>query len=103
MKKADVFVNGIHAGILAELSDGFCFTYNKNYQGSAVSLTIPISSEPIYFKKFPSFFEGLLPEGIRLEMLLKENKIDRDNYFEQLLVVGQDLVGNVTVQEVLDE
>ncbi len=103
MKKANIFVNTMHAGVLEKLSDGFNFTYIQNYEGTAVSLTIPIGKDPIYFKNFPSFFEGLLPEGMRLEILIKENKIDKNDYFKQLLVVGQDLVGNVTAQGVLDE
>ena len=101
MRKAEVYVDSKFAGILQELESGYQFSYVENYDGPAVSLTIKKSSDPLFFKIFPSFFEGLLPEGIRLELLLKENKIDRQDLFSQLLIVGSDLVGNVTVKEIL--
>jgi len=41
-----------------------------------------------------------LPEGIQLEGLLKIRKIDRADYFSQLMAVGNDMVGAVTVEEI---
>jgi serine/threonine-protein kinase HipA len=52
------------------------------------------------FDSFPSFFDGLLPEGYQLEGLLKIGKVDRNDFFGQLLAVGDDLVGIITVKEV---
>ncbi|MBA7569428.1 hypothetical protein ES708_11167 [subsurface metagenome] len=54
------------------------------------------------FDKFPPFFEGLLPEGIQLDGLLKIKKIDKNDFFSQLLAVGEDLIGVVTVKEILE-
>ncbi|MGD9592865.1 MAG: HipA N-terminal domain-containing protein, partial [Candidatus Berkiella sp.] len=51
------------------------------------------------FTTFPPFFDGLLPEGILLEALLKNAKIDKNDLFSQLVTVGNDLVGSVTVEE----
>ncbi|MQY80452.1 MAG: toxin HipA, partial [Bacteroidetes bacterium] len=51
------------------------------------------------FDEFPPFFDGLLPEGFQLEALLKQKKIDRDDLFIQLITVGEDLVGAVTIKE----
>ena len=39
--------------------------------------------------------------GYQLEGLLKIGKVDRNDLFSQLMAVGDDLVGNVTVKEVL--
>ena len=50
------------------------------------------------FDGFPPFFEGLLPEGIMLEGLLRQLKIDANDYFSQLLATGKDLIGAVTVE-----
>lgn len=87
------------AGILRELdTGGFEFEYLPGYTGLAVSLTLPLRSEVYRFKEFPAFFEGLLPEGPQLEALLRTAKLDRKDYFGQLLQVGGDLVGSVTVQ-----
>jgi serine/threonine-protein kinase HipA len=62
---------------------------------------MPITLSEYAFDRFPPFFEGLLPEGVMLEGLLKQNKIDKLDYFSQLMAVGGDLVGAVTVKEVV--
>jgi len=59
---------------------------------------MPLSKQVYDYDRFPPFFEGLLPEGVMLEGLLRNAKIDRDDYFSQLVAVGQDMVGNVTVE-----
>lgn len=102
MRKAKVFVNGIEAGTLTETKKGkaYVFEYLDGYDGLEISRTM-MSDKKIYnFEKFPSFFEGLLPEGIQLDGLLKIKKIDRDDYFSQLIAVGTDLVGVITVDEI---
>ncbi len=104
MRKAKILVHNIDAGMLIEGDSGsFQFIYNDNYEGEAVSLTMPLSNKVYSFNKFPSFFEGLLPEGIMLEGLLKIGKIDKNDYFSQLIATGNDLVGSVTVKELKDE
>ena len=80
MRKAEVFMHGVQAGVLEELVPG------KSYR-------------EFFFQNFPPFFDGLLQEGILLEGLLKQKKIDKYDYFSQLVAVGNDLVGAVTVQE----
>ena len=54
--------------------------------------------EPFLFDTFPPFFDGLLPEGFQLEALLRRRKLDRDDKFGQLIAVGADTVGAVTVE-----
>jgi serine/threonine-protein kinase HipA len=102
MRSAKIFVNGCEAGILAELdfSKKYRFNYFKGYSGALVSLTLPLNQLVYEFDSFPPFFEGLLPEGYQLDGLLKFGKIDRNDLFSQLLAVGADLVGNVTVKEI---
>jgi serine/threonine-protein kinase HipA len=98
--KAHVFVNHIKAGTLEKINDAYYrFSYDANYKGQAVSLTMPISQTIYEFQKFPAFFEGLLPEGIMLEAMLRIHKLDKDDYFGQLLKVGCDVVGAVTIEE----
>jgi serine/threonine-protein kinase HipA len=102
MRKAKVFANNIDAGLLVELEFGkkYRFEYLPNYSGTPVSLTLPLGQMVYDFNSFPSFFEGLLPEGYQLEGLLKIGKVDRNDFFGQLMAVGDDLVGNITVREV---
>jgi len=98
-RMATVLQQGQPAGRLEEI-DGkaWQFTYFSDYAGQPVSLTMPVRAEPYHFEDFPPPFEGLLPEGIQLEALLRKHKIDRDDPFNQLLVVGADLVGSLSVE-----
>jgi serine/threonine-protein kinase HipA len=100
MRKARILVHGMEAGVLEELEKGqYQFTYLTNYQGAPVSLTMPVTNRQYLFESFPPFFEGLLPEGILLEALLRKYKIDKKDSFAQLIQVGQDVVGAVTIEE----
>lgn len=101
MRKAYVKLNGITAGILEEItSKQFRYTYLPEYHDQPISLTMSTQKRIYEFKQFPHFFEGLLPEGVLLEAMLRKYKIDKDDYFGQLLQTGQDLVGAVTVEEI---
>jgi serine/threonine-protein kinase HipA len=101
VRKVTVFVNGIEAGILEELiHDHYQFIYNAHYNGPPISLTMPIIKKIYEFEQFPSFFEGLLPEGVMLEGLLRQYKLDKQDLFGQLIQVGHDLVGAVTVESI---
>jgi serine/threonine-protein kinase HipA len=100
MRKANVFVHGLAAGMLEELPQGrYRFSYEPSYQGAPVSLTLSIQNAVHEFEQFPTFFEGLLPEGMMLEAMLRQYKLDRNDYFGQLILVGHDCVGAVTIEE----
>lgn len=102
MRTANVFVNDVKAGQLVEHDKShYEFNYEESYHGSPVSLTMPLTKRKYQFTSFPAFFEGLLPEGLQLEALLKDHKINRQDYFKQLMICGADCVGAVTVKEVL--
>ncbi len=101
MRKANVLVNGIDAGVIEELENGtYQFTYYEHYNNAPVSLTMPLIKRVYLFDQFPSFFEGLLPEGIMLEGLLRKYKLDKNDLFAQLMQVGYDLVGAVTIESI---
>lgn len=103
MKKAYVYNFNQFAGILTFADDNqYCFEYDKNYEGAPISLAMPLIKKRFEYAYFPPFFDGLLPEGDMLEALLKQAKIDKHDYFEQLLTVGCDLVGSVTVERAND-
>jgi serine/threonine-protein kinase HipA len=101
MRKAQVYLHDQLAGTLSELEKNkhYRFSYREAYDGAAISLTMPATQNDYEFTEFPPFFDGLLPEGFQLEALLRKRKIDRDDPFSQLIIVGQDLVGAVTVVE----
>ncbi len=100
MRIAEIYVNQQFAGLLTEVAKNYyIFEYNEAYQGPPVSLTMPITQKKYEYHQFPPFFDGLLPEGIMLSTLLRQCKLDRDDYLGQLIQVGKDLVGNVEVWE----
>ncbi len=100
MKRARVLVHGRPAGILQEFERGrrYGFHYDEAYDSAPVSLTLPVSDRSFEFDGFPPFFDGLLPEGVQLEALLRQAKIDANDYLSQIVAVGADLVGAVTVE-----
>ena len=99
MRTAEVCVHDRVAGRLIEEESGraYTFVYATGYEGPPASLTLPVRDEPYAFDRFPPFFDGLLPEGWQLEALLKRAKLDRHDRMGQLLAVGADTVGAVTV------
>ena len=102
MRRAKVYVNGMEAGILSESKQGseYLFEYLDGYDGLEISRTMPTNQKRYIFEKFPPFFDGLLPEGLQLEGLLKIGKIDKNDFFSQLVAVGEDLIGVVTIKEI---
>ncbi len=103
MRTAKVFVCGKDAGLLSErvFAKEYAFEYNDGYNGLPVSLTMPLDQKFYSFDHFPPFFDGLLPEGHQLEGLLKQGKVDRNDFFSQLILVGNDTVGAVSVKEII--
>ena len=98
LRRAEIFQSGILAGYLEEAQDGgWSFIYVDGYAEIPISLTLPVRKEPYVFEAFPAVLDGLLPEGEQLQALLKKQKIDRNDCFTQLVTVGQDLVGSLSV------
>lgn len=100
MRRARVLQKGKEAGVLEELEAGrhYRFSYLENYVGDPVSLTMPTRQRVWEFDRFPPVFEGLLPEGFQLDALLRRTKIDRNDLFAQLIEVGEDTVGSLTIE-----
>lgn len=99
MRSAQIRVHDVPAAVLIEGDDRreYQLIYHQGYGGPPVSLALPCRPEPYVFDEFPPFFDGLLPEGMQLEALLRAVKLDRGDFLGQLLCVGGDLVGAVTV------
>lgn len=101
MRKAAVYQQGTLAGFLEEIDrNHYRFAYEPGYGGHWISLSLPIREAPYEFDQFPAVFEGLLPEGLSLEAMLRQYKIDKKDLFKQLVTVGGDVVGSLTIKEV---
>lgn len=105
MRKASIYMQDKLAGFLTESTDKttYTFEYLKDYEGLPISLTMPVEKKSFSYNTFPPFFDGVLPEGIMLDGLLRQLKIDKKDYFSQLIAVGEDLVGAVTVKPIEHE
>lgn len=104
-RAASVCVRNIFAGTLRETDEGYLFEYAAEYlareDASAVSLTLPLRTEPYKSKTLFAFFDGLIPEGWLLDIVTHNWKLDPKDRFGILLVACRDCIGNVTVREVL--
>lgn len=101
MKAARIYQQDQLAGELEALEDdSYRFTYTSGFRGEPVSLTMPTSQPVWQFPRFPAPFEGLLPEGVQLDALLRIRKLDRSDLFGQLLAVGHDVVGSLRIEAV---
>ncbi len=102
-RTAYVYVRNNFAGILCETDEGYAFQYDGDYlqseKVSAVSLTLPLQSEPYTSKTLFSFFDGLIPEGWLLKIVTDNWKIDSRDRFGVLLVACKDGIGNVSIRE----
>ena len=99
-RTAYIYVRQQLAGQLQETDEGYQFTYEADYQGSPVSLTLPLQREPYRSKTLFAFFDGLIPEGWLLDIVTKNWKLNPRDRFGILLVACRDGIGNVSVREV---
>lgn len=103
-RTAYVYVRGTFAGTLKETDFGYSFIYDSFYlnddKSSAISLTMPLREEAYESKTLFAFFDGLIPEGWLLNIVVNNWKIDRKDRFGLLLVSCKDPIGNVCIKEV---
>lgn len=98
MRTAHIWVGSEEAGVLEEQeAGGFRFTYHDNYQGPRAFLGMPLKQRRFEWKGFPPEFDGLIPEGVLLEQLLRTHKLERSDRMGLLLAIGSDTVGWVSI------
>ncbi|MCR4874450.1 MAG: HipA N-terminal domain-containing protein [Clostridia bacterium] len=99
---AYVYICDIFAGVLSEIDSGYMFAYDSNYlkldNKKPVSLTLPLQEAPYISSTLFSFFDGLIPEGWMLDVVIKNWKLDRNDRFGALLKCCVDCVGNVSIR-----
>ncbi|MBQ3417873.1 MAG: HipA N-terminal domain-containing protein [Ruminococcus sp.] len=103
-RMARVLVRGIPAGILCETDAGYSFSYDPGYLASEnpspVSLTLPLTEKEYESKTLFAFFDGLIPEGWLLDVVVRNWKLSEKDRFGILLVACKDPIGNVSIREV---
>ena len=107
MRKAEIYVKGILAGILTEDKDkGYQFTYDERYLADdrlqAVSLTLPKTRSTYHSKELFPAFSNMLSEGANKAIQSRTLKIDENDSFGLLLATARnDTIGAVTIREIL--
>ncbi|MBN1308187.1 MAG: HipA N-terminal domain-containing protein [Chitinispirillaceae bacterium] len=102
MRKGRVFYKGEFAGLIEETAEGYQFTYDARYLASPaaqpVSLTLPLGPHPFVTPTLHPFFDGLIPEGWLLKIVVKNWKISERDRMGLLLTVCKDCIGAVSVE-----
>ncbi len=103
LRTAYVYVRNRFAGILSETDDGYSFQYDGDYLkaegATAVSLTLPLQEEAYLSKMLFPFFDGLIPEGWLLKVVIDNWKLSARDRFGVLLVACRDSIGNVSIRK----
>ena len=103
MRKAKVLYKDEEAGCIIQSDDGlFIFRYNDDWYGNSsmpsISLTLPKTTQEYKSKFLFSFFYNMLPEGANKEVICKQNRIDKDDYFGILMQIAKyDSIGAVRI------
>ena len=105
-RKAEVYNNGLLAGILEKSEVDYAFTYNDDYvqHGAtyAISLSLPKRTEPYRSSKLFPFFFGLLSEGVNKQTQCRLLQIDEQDHFSLLLKTANvDTIGAITIKEIV--
>ena len=104
MRTAEVFCNGVMAGILKEENrNSYVFRYYDNYfadgKKPAVSLTLPKTQQEYRSEFLFPFFANMLSEGTNRKLQSRLLRIDEKDDFGILLATAQyDTIGAVTVK-----
>lgn len=93
----NIFVGETLAGKLLREGGQYAFQYESSYLGQPVFLGWDLAKSQREWNTFPAAFDSLLPEGVLLDQLLIKRKLDRGDKWGQLIAVGLDLTGFVSV------
>ncbi len=101
MRQAEIYRKGILAGILTEDGGEYRYCYDEVYLSSGeaqpISLTLPLQSEPFISPVLFPFFDGLIPEGLLLDVALRNTDISILDRMSLLLLCCKDCIGSVSV------
>lgn len=97
-RKVKVSLYGQVAGLLVQDEHGYRFTYDENYRGHSLSLSLPVSQKTFKSEILHPFFKSLAPEGWLLTQYSQLQKIDERDLLGILLANGKDLLGAVTME-----
>lgn len=99
-----VYVQNRRAGKIEDTAEGYVFAYDEEYvddtEALPVSLTLPLRKEPFESTTLFPFFDGLIPEGWLLDVVVDNWKLNPKDRFSILLVACRDCIGDVCIRRV---
>ena len=108
MRQAQVFRNGVFAGVLTEENkSNFSFRYEDAYFNDAgkpaISLTMPKIKQEYTSKFLFPFFSNMIAEGENKKVQSRLLKIDEQDQFGLLTTTATaDTIGNITVKKITE-
>lgn len=106
MRQAQVFSNGVLAGVLTETDSGkYIFCYDDSFliddKQTAISLSLPKSQREFSSETLFPFFFNMLSEGTNKAIQCQTLKIDENDTFGLLLATAHtDTIGAITVKQI---
>ena len=106
MRRAQVFSNGVLAGMLTETDSGkYIFCYDDSFlideKQTAISLSFPKSQREFTSETFFPFFFNMLSEGTNKAIQCQTLKIDENDAFGLLLATAHtDTIGAIIVKKI---
>lgn len=101
MSQAEIYRKGILAGILKEEGGEYSFRYDPMYldreDAQPISLTLPLQVEPFLSPVLFPFFDGLIPEGWLLDVVIRNTDISILDRMSLLLLCCKECIGSVSV------
>ena len=106
MRRAQVFSNGVLAGMLTETDSGkYIFCYDDSFlideKQTAISLSFPKSQREFTSETLFFFFFNMLSEGTNKAIQCQTLKIDENDAFGLLLATAHtDTIGAIIVKKI---
>ena len=102
LEKLEVYKGTELAGSLSRSQRGSVFAFNeaffsKENKGISIHLNGDRATYVSYGDSLPTFFAGLLPEGLRLKALISNIKTSEDDLFSILAAIGSQCIGDINV------
>jgi serine/threonine-protein kinase HipA len=95
------FKNGVFAGKLLRTAQGCQIVFDTEFlsenKDNTFTFKLKPQTKPVVYSgvNLPSYFAGLLPEGLRLKFLVRRLKTSEDDLFSLLIAAGSDPVGDI--------
>lgn len=99
----EVQCRGTKVGELRRIPKGCEFAYDADFISSsegAIALHLPKTAQPLVTEgllNLPTYFAGLLPEGVMLDAVQSLTRSAKDDLFTVLAATGNNAIGDVTV------